>query len=70
MAPMLTGAADVRIVVATATAPGNALYEPVETILKVEIAPGVVRVVNTSMVAAPPPDAIVPPLIDNMSPGK
>jgi hypothetical protein len=70
MAPIATGAADVMIVVATATEPGNALYEPVETILKVEIAPGVVRVVNISMVAAPPPDAMVPPLRTNISPGK
>ena len=56
------------IVVATAVAPGNAEYTPVETILNVTIAPGVVSVDNTSMKQALPPDATVPPVTCSMSP--
>ena len=68
MEPTPGGAADVEIVVATATAPGNvaAAYTPEDIILNVLIAPGVLKVVKTCMVAIPVP---TPPVTDNMSPG-
>ena len=68
MAPMPGGAADVEIVVATATEPGSvaAAYTPEDMILNVLIAPGVVNVVKTCMVATPVP---TPPETDKMSPG-
>ena len=56
------------MVVATAVAPGNAEYTPVEMILNVTIAPGVVNVDNTSIKQALPPEATVPPVISSMSP--
>jgi hypothetical protein len=70
MAPMPTGAALLLMVVATAAEPGSVMYVPVETILKVTIAPGVVRVVNTSIKHAEPPEDTVPPVSCSMSPGK
>ena len=64
---MPTGAADVEMTVDTAVVPGSAVYIPVDIILNVDIAPGVVRVVNTCIVAVPVP---VPPTTDSISPGK
>ena len=68
IAPIPGGAADVEIVVATAVAPGSVVdtYTPEDMILNVDIAPGVVSVVNTSIVAIPVP---TPPVTDNISPG-
>ena len=68
--PMPTGAALLLIVVATAEAPGSTMYVPVEITLKVTIAPGVVRVVNTSIKHAAPPGDTVPPEICSISPTK
>ena len=70
MAPTPTGAALVLIVVATAEEPGSTMYVPVEITLKVTIAPGVVKVVNTSIKHAAPPEDTVPPESCSMSPGK
>ena len=64
--PIPRGAAEVVIVVATAVAPGNVVYPPAEMTLNVDIPPGVVIVVNTSMVAMLDP---APPTRLNTSPG-
>ena len=66
--PIPVGAALVLIVVAALVAVGNAEYTPVDTILNVTIAPGVVRVDNTSIKQALPPGATVPPVTCSISP--
>ena len=57
---------EVLIVVPTLLEPGNVVYIPADNILYVRMAPGVLCVLNISMVVTPVP---TPPEMDRISPG-